>query len=256
MNDYIKEEFKKAFISKKTLMSIIILILTTLLGAIEYLVRSDFPFGSGYMFTFSYISGIPAVIIPILISIPFINSYNNELESNFLKYLFMKISPIKYGIIKIVVNFIVSGSVLFIGSLSCYTFFYLYRGVVNDGNSYVVASNLYHIFLNSQPKYFILLILFATLGAMSFSTFGLGMSTLVKNKYVSVLFLFFYSIISGAFFSNINIYINSQILFNFSFNDRVNSLSMLLIVNLVYFSVGVILFMYDVIKKGKKIGYV
>ncbi len=254
MKRYIKEEFKRAFVSYNTILAVLILFFSIVFGSIGNLIDKSFPFGSGYLFFTSYNVGIAFLITPILICIPYVDSYINDLNSGYIKYLLLRIKPIKYGVIRIITNAMVSGCTIFIGLSTGYLTLLKIKGIADDSKYIIINDELISLYNNSQPRYTLLLIMLATLGTIAFSTFGLGLSTFLKNRYLAILMPFFCFIFSGMFLGPINHYMNLQILFNISFYNDIKIINLILI-DIILFLIGTFLFMNDVLKKGKNIGY-
>nr|WP_312580065.1 hypothetical protein [Sedimentibacter sp.] len=251
---YIAEDFKRAFLSYNTLLSILILFFSIIIGSIDNILNENFPYGSGYLFFISYNVGIAFLITPILVCFPYVDSYVNDLNSGYIKYLFLKITPVKYSAIRIITNALVSGFTIFTGLCAGYLALLKLKGIADDGKYIIINNELVSLYNNSQIKYVFLLIGLAVLGAMAFSTFSLGLSTIFKNRYLAILFPFFCFIFSGMFLGQISHYMNLEILFNVSFYSDIKIIK-LIIVDMLLFFTGIILFLYMVLRKGKNIGY-
>lgn len=255
MNKFIKEEFKRAFISYNSILAVLLLFAAIILGSINNILDKNFPYGSGYLFFTSYNVGVAFLITPILVCLPYVDSYINDLNSGYIKYLLLRIKPIKYGAIRIIINAMVSGCTIFIGLSMGYLVLLKISGTVNDGKYIIINDGLVNLYNNSQQQYTFLLIVLATVGAIAFSTFGLGLSTIVKNRYMAILMPFFCFVVSGMFLGPINHYMNLEILFNISFYNDIK-IGSLILIDIILFLTGTFLFLYDVLKKGKNIGYV
>src|SRR3712207_7569766 len=87
-----------------------------------------------YLFTWST-RGFIGIFAPILVCLPFADSYLDDVDSGMQKYLYIKITRLKYGVIKLFVNGLLGGLVLLIGSFLSFLIF-LSRGiyVVKEAN--------------------------------------------------------------------------------------------------------------------------
>src|SRR3712207_9304047 len=68
-----------------------------------------------YLFTWAT-RGFIGTFAPILVCLPFADSYLDDVDSGMQKYLYIKITRLKYGVIKLFVNGLLGGLVLLIGS--------------------------------------------------------------------------------------------------------------------------------------------
>lgn len=251
---YIAEDLKRAFLSYNTILSILVLFFSIIIGSIDNILNENLPYGSGYLFFVSYNVGIAFLITPILVCLPYVDSYVNDFNSGYIKYLFLKITPVKYSVIRIITNALVSGFTIFAGLCTGYLTLLKLKGIADDGKYIIINNDLMSLYNNSQTKYVFLLIGLSVLGAIAFSTFSLGLSTILKNRYLAVLLPFFFFIFSGMFLGQISHYMNLEILFNVSFYSDIKIIK-LIIVDILLFLIGIILFFYDVLNKGKNIGY-
>ncbi|WP_141640081.1 hypothetical protein [Clostridium novyi] len=201
MNNYIKYEFKRGFFSIKNKLSIILCVMCMVLYVIEKLIDVGVKTDASYLFNVTVIELIK-LLAPILVCLPFVDSYIDDVNSGMNRYLYTKITPLKYGLTKILVNGLLGGLVLLIGSAISFLIF-LTRGINGFDNS-LVNEHLLHIFNKSPLEYVSLLLLFMFIFGITFSTLGLGLSTIFKNRYISTLILFVLYILSGFFSIKLN----------------------------------------------------
>ncbi|MBH0176247.1 hypothetical protein IHV09_22070 [Fictibacillus sp. 23RED33] len=244
MKTYIKEEFKRAFISKNTAISLILCIICILVGSFESFYLFGFLQNNAFnLFMLSYSEGTSAILstlFPLIVSIPFVSSYLSDVNSGLINYIVLKTGRLKYLTIKLIVNGVVGGSVI-AGSLFFSFIIYLIVTGFSKAelsNSTVVFGDIYQ---QNPVLYIYLLILNSFICGMCFSTFGIGMSTLLKNKYLSVIFPFLFYIFSGTILLQINKLFNSVITYDLNFYYDLKYTDVLLYQGLL-FLIGISLF--------------
>lgn len=227
MNNYYQSEFKKAFYSRKLLISITFSFICLCIGGIEYLsgyITSTT--GSFYLFTESYSSGFYSMLIylsPIICSIPFALSYLDEKKSNTFEIIVEEIGLKKYIKRKLLVNMICGGLTLSVSLVLYYIFLILIRGISpNDMTYYELNQHLGSIISNSQLSYIIIEVLFSFIFGATFSNFTFCMSFILNDKYLSIFSSLFFHMLSAVVLSRFSIYLNSQIIYSFSLSPDID----------------------------------
>lgn len=252
LKNYFQEELKRAFISKSTGFSILIILLCLIIGAIESYLFPD-PNNNAFNLLITGYSGgtasVLSIIFPVLVSIPFASSYVTDMQTGYLKYVFTKMETWKYIVIRLLVNGLVGGFVLSFSLLIAFIVFVLLKGT----HSTTVNSQLLvfaNIFVNYPFVYILLMILNAFLCGLVFSTFALGFSSLLKNKYLSILFPFLFYIFSGTVLIKFNHLLHGAITYSLTFVN--SSYSTVLSYDMVLLTIGIITFMLGVQKNAEE----
>lgn len=254
---YIKSEFKRAFISRNNLIANLIVIFSLLVAyyddskilppqidAIDLFIRCR---------TSTPLSFLP-LLAPLVACIPFANSYVLDKESGLLKYIYIKIKPKQFLLIRLIVNALVSGLVFVIAQSIMLIFLVIIYGVNSNPTCEVVGafSSFYY---SSKITYALIIIATSFIFGMVFSTLSLGISTLVNNKYLILLLPFIYVIITGTIFETIGlnniINLNAVMLFHIGYEKYVTGINVL-VYDGVLFLIGIILLYYGEIYKNEK----
>jgi hypothetical protein len=247
MQTYIKEEFKRAFLSKSTVLSITLVFLSIFIGAIESFL---FPVENNAfnLLIIGYSGGtasILSVLFPILVSIPFASSYIDDSKTGYLKYILTKTKLINYIKIRLLANGLIGGFVLsFCLSISFFLFV-----ILKGTKSSVIHAQiniLKDIFETNPFLYIFLLILNSFVCGMVFATFALGISTFLKNKYLTVIFPFIFYILSGTLLYKINPLLHSAVTYDLQYGG--SSLTTVIIYDLIMLIVGITTFVFGVLK--------
>lgn len=222
MNKYYQIELKKAFYSKRFLITIIFSFICLCVGSIEYLsgyINSS-NLGAFYLFTESYSSGFYSIFIylsPIICSMPFALSYLDEIESKTFDTIIEKFGFKRYIKTKLVVNFLCGGITLSLSLIIYYLFLVLLKGISpSDMTYYELNQNLGSFVGNNQILYILIEIIFSFICGATFSNLTFCISFLLKNKYLSILSSLFFYMLSVVVLSRFSAYLNSQIIYSFS----------------------------------------
>ncbi|MCI4252652.1 hypothetical protein MRP26_27460 [Bacillus sp. CCB-MMP212] len=250
---YLKEELKRAFLSKSTLLSFILAILCIFAGCWQYLyfIDPDNNFLNALLAAHS--SGtmsIISLVFPIIVSLPFAASYVIDLQSGVAHYIHIRIGRVKYCFIRLFVNGIVSGAVLSVSFLILFfTLLIVYGPNVNGVFSHetVIFKEIHD---KSPIVYTAILILNTFICGIVFSTLGLGISTFIKNKYLAVLTPFLCYLFSGTILVQVNKFFHLGILFDWDYYNDLQ-LSTVLISYIIIFLIGIGLFLFGALKKGE-----
>lgn len=243
LKNYIKNEFKRGFFSKRNKIAISLCFLCMVLYMHENLFSTYWEVEASYLFTWST-RGFIGTFAPILVCLPFSDSYLDDVNSGMQKYLYTKITPIKYGVIKLFVNGLLGGFVLLIGSFLSFLIF-LSRGihVVKNAN---ILSGLADIYTKSPFGYIFLIMFCMFIFGIVFSTLGLSISTIIKNKYVSMIFpLMFYMILSVFLEGVINWLSPSRLMLL-----RDGHIFTIFLYDFILFVIGVVIFLIKILRNG------
>lgn len=249
MRAYFHEEFKRAFLSKITIVTTIISILLFFGGFIEYMNKewlNSNTLSVLYLFLLGYNSGTSnfmGVFFPIIACMPFAASYLSDKKSGIDKYIYLRISRKKYQWIKVLVNGLAGGFVVFIGAFTAVLFLLVLRIFLDIP---LVGKELETVIFFqdmgiSNPFTMIMIILLTLfLCGFTIATFSLGVSVFIHNIYLSTLSSFVYYLISALILSKLYIYINLLSIydisyFNMGFIER-------MIYEIILCSIGVVCF--------------
>jgi len=243
LKNYIKNEFKRGFFSKRNLIAIVLCFLSIVLYKFEDLFNTYWKVEASYLFTWST-RGFIGIFAPILVCLPFADSYLDDVDSGMQKYLYIKITRLKYGVIKLFVNGLLGGLVLLIGSFLSFLIF-LSRGiyVVKDAN---IINGLADLYTKSPFGYIFLIIFCMFIFGIVFSTLGLSISTIIKNKYVSMLFPFIFYMILSVFLDGVIDCLNPSRLM-LLIDGRIFTI---FLYDFILFVIGVTIFLIKILKSG------
>jgi len=254
LKNYIKTEFCRAFLSKSALISFIITLLVLFLAFLEFVHFPSYSINSlkdrydaVYLFMrirHSTRASILVLIAPLLSSLVFSDSYLLDMESGFLKFIYLRLNQKKYIWTKIIINSIVSGLIISLASLVMLIFLICIYGIKEVNTVYLGPFGW--IYLKSRLLYAIFLILISFIFNVVFANLALGISPWIKNRYLTIIFPFFYYIISGTL---LPFSLNGTILF--TLNPQVTELH-IIIYQLGLFLIGVVLFYLGVVVKNEK----
>lgn len=250
MNTYIKEELKRAFLSKVTIGTVILSILLVFGGMFEYL--GWIPYGGIsvlYIFLSGYNSGTASflgVVFPIIACLPFASSYVEDCKSGLKKYIYLRMEKKKYMTIRFFINGLVGGTVLFIGPFIAFLFLLvikLFTGIPMVKEQ--METFTYFEGMGIHSPIVVIIIILGTLFFCGFilATVALGVSTIIQNIYLTVLAPFILYIISATVLMNINPNLNLLGLYNvdhygMSFTQRFVYGMILCVIGVVLFFVG------------------
>ena len=262
---YFKNEFKRALFGKNAIISFSIT-----LGILIAAFMKEFGFESiKYISQYPTFDAIDAflivmssnivIVFPLLATIIFSDSYLQEKESGFTKFIYTRMPLKKYVSIKVIVNSI--SSTLVAGSSSLFMLIFLvvtvgirnpqiasYTNNINGPLSYLLDSR------DTRLIYALIIILLFSIAYMVTATLSLGISAWVKNRYLVLIAPFFYYILCGTIVERLGI----NRIFDFhlarviSLKRSMTTLPNVVIYPLLIFIVGVALFYIGVVIKNEK----
>lgn len=244
MNLYIKEEFKRAIYSKNFFISFALCLICIIIGSFESIYYFGFQQSNAYnLFMLSYSEGTNAIlsmIFALIVSIPYVASYLSDINTGHASYIILRAGKMNYLLIRLIINAIVGGIVLSISLMITFIVYLLLTGFspAQLDNVTIVFAGVYNL---NPFIYILLLVINSFFCGAAFSTFGLGMSTIIKNRYLCVIFPFLFYIFSGTILNQINPFFNSVITYDLNFIQNLNY-SYVLLYELFLFGIGMITF--------------
>ncbi len=216
--NYFVSELKRALISYKTLIAIIITFISLLIGGFEYLFNDSFDIGAIYLYKYAFSDGTISILVfaaPIIACLPFATSYATERESGFLSYIYVKTTPRKYILTKYILTAFLGGFVLFVGTFLFFIFTLSLKGL-NPNDVITLNRSLEKVYLFNPLLYIFIEMTFTFIFGMVASTTCLVISDFFKNKYFAIVCTFFLYMLIGITTSTIIPYLNIQIVYDIS----------------------------------------
>lgn len=248
MKSYFECELKRCFFAKESFFAMCIILISLIIPYFNEL-KVAYPEADSLIYfirvrTCLMTSYFP-LIAPLVACIPSATKYISDKKSRMINNILLKIERKKYFRIRVVVNFLVSGLVILIPQLCMLTFLLLKYGVNNTTMDVFGAFS--YIFSYSKLLYVIILLILSFISSAVYSSFALGISAIVENKYLTMLIPFVYIIISGTIFEIMGINqifpLNIMILFDPSYNGNLTFLNILIYLIILLFT-GITLFFY------------
>lgn len=217
MSPYFKNELKRAIFSKSSLAAFLITLITLLIGFYgtsfyDFTIDIDECkkfYDSADIFLLTRDSGpnsFLGVIAPLLAVLPFSNSYLQDKDSGFLKFIYTRMDRKRYILNRILVNAISSGVIIVSSLLTILIIICLFLGVSTNPNSFFDGSGTYlFLYLKSKWLYVIFIFILSFLFNAIFATLGLGLSPFINNKYLSFICPFAIYILSATIFPYIGL---------------------------------------------------
>ncbi|MGE7918066.1 hypothetical protein ACQKM9_03835 [Viridibacillus sp. NPDC093762] len=220
---YIRQELRRALLSKVGLITILsstLLVFIGMFGPLKWITGG----GISIMYTFlqGYNSGTASFLVitfPIVACIPFASSYRTDIQTGFHNYVQLRMKKRQYMSIRLAVNALVGGVAIAIGPFISFCFLILVKLLFNVPMLRAEERLEPVMFFNSigvsSPILMILIIIVIMFccGAI-FATLGLGVSTIIQNKYISIFVPFIYLIISATVLAKIHPSLNAMALYD------------------------------------------
>ncbi|TSB45877.1 hypothetical protein [Alkalicoccobacillus porphyridii] len=250
MNTYVKEELKRAFISKVAFGTMILSIALVFVGMFEYL--SWISYGGIsvlYIFLSGYNTGTAnflVIVFPILATLPFASSYVEDCKSGLIKYTYLRMQKRTYMYIRLVVNGIIGGTVLFIGPFVAFVFLMIaktFTGMPMVKEHMETVAYFESIGVHSPLLMIIIILMTLFCCGFIIATIALGISTFIQNSYLTILIPFILYILSGTVLKSIYTNLNLLALydvdyFGMSFTERILYGMILCIIGISCFFIG------------------
>jgi len=228
---YIKQEFKRALLSKMGLITMVSSILLVLIGMLEALLWIN----SGvisivYTFLQGYNAGTASFIViafPIIACMPFANSYRTDIQTGFHHYTQYRMKKSRYMTIRLAVNALTGGIVVAIGPMIAFTFLMVLKLLLNvpmlrPEQRLEPVLFFQSIGVNSPILMMMLMIGIMFCCGMIFTTLGLGISAVIQNHYIALFIPFIYLIVSVTVLAKIHPALNAMALFDVDIIDKSN----------------------------------
>lgn len=243
MRAYFKEDLKRAFWSRMTLLSVVLSILLFFGGFAEYLgwLRSGVV-SVFYLFTLGYESGI-AIVFPLIACLPFAGSFVKDCKSGVVKDCSSKRG---YLWIRFLVNGLVGGFVLFIGPLVGFLFLLgtnLIIGTAMNGQDTEIYGYFSRLGIQSPIVIMILLLIGLFCCGFIMASMALGLSVFIQNPYIVTIFPFVLYLFTATVLLDMNPSLNLLNLYSLTsyghpMSDRVLYGAVLLAASMISFIAG------------------
>ena len=213
MKSYIKQEIRRAFLSKRTMLMYIFSMGLFFGGMYQYIawlpsqsVSIMYTFLSGYNSgTLSYL----ALLFPLIASIPYATSYIEDCTSGFNKYIYTRMNKMKYLHIRVIINALVGGFALSIGPILAMLFLLAIKLFTNASmlkaeEQLETITYFYSQGIDSPLLMMLVIIAIIFVCGAAIATFTLGLSTILQNHYFTALSSFIVLIVSATLFTRYN----------------------------------------------------
>lgn len=217
MNAYFKLELRKNIFSLRTIISILIILVTFI---IPYLEEFDSPYpgldGVDYFVRIHQFSYIPFVAM-IVSGFTYSTSIIKDKESGFINKL-LEIIDIKiYFKVKLAVNALINAVVFIVSYSISILYLIINYGLINDNGANInkgafLMNTLIGFYQTSKLLYIITIVLLTVISSIAFSTFMLGLVTVTGKNLIAYIFPIFWAILTGIFFQIFSL--NSIVDFN------------------------------------------
>lgn len=156
-----------------------------------------------------------AVLFPIIACIPYALSYRDEVDSGFFYMYLLKVGKGQYHIAKIAAVFVSGFLAVFVPCLIWYLFMMLVVGT-GDTTFPIRYMTLFSEKLYDHYPFLYGMVYTLNAGLQSgiFAVLGMGISVVIKNRYVAILIPFAYNIFSASVLEMYNPALNAITLFD------------------------------------------
>ncbi len=200
-----KHELKRAFFNKFFFLSIIVGSISGLFGLVSYYSDISFFKQTGncnaissyeaWIYCLSLGAGtIFRLIIPLLIAIPFTDTYLKDVKGGYIRYILTRCSFKKYFICKVTVNALVGGAVIVIP----YFIWIIITGILfsmelpNTDLNYLPDGPLGFVYAEKPWIYIGFLSILGFLFGIIYSSLGLAISVITQNRFAVICFPFIF----------------------------------------------------------------
>ncbi|MBB2481715.1 hypothetical protein H5P36_16150 [Bacillus sp. APMAM] len=157
----------------------------------------DYPMSAyiSWMFFTGNTYHIYSLIFPLLATLAYSDAYAEDFNSGFIKNILTKVNKNKYLRVRFIVNFLVGGSVstfpLIVNFLGEMTAFPLIENNQYFGMPIVIEDSFWPQLFYSHPFLYVMLrmLIIFLFGGM-LASLGLAFSTIIKNRYIVLIFPF------------------------------------------------------------------
>lgn len=219
-----KTEFKRAFSTISFKIAILIGLIFSILNAIKYnsfsigeqlksVAKMDpvTPFQNFMLFQLNPISNVFILIIPLLCTLAYGDSYAEDVNSRFLNSLITRVSKGKYLTTRYIVNFIMAGVTIAVPLLINFIIAMLSTPNIEPdiiyGNSPMLSDSfLIGLYFAHPIIYSLMLIVIDFFWAGAFASIALGVSIFVKNKFLVLIIPFILNFFIPSILQAFNLY--------------------------------------------------
>lgn len=202
----IRKECKRAMISKTSFIAFGISLFLLLVGGWDYVVPFPYPITVGGTYLEKYLMALSdgvsswlAVCFPIVGCIPYALSYRDETDSGFYYLYLLKTGRGKYRIAKMISTFVSGFMAVFAACLIWYLFMVFVIGTGESQFPIIYDIDFAQELYDEQPfLYGMIYTVNAGLQSGVFAVLGMGVSAVIKNRYIAILLPFAYCIFSAA----------------------------------------------------------
>lgn len=221
MGSYFVQELKRAFLSKKTFITCIISIALFFYGMASFIPHiATKELSILYVFLNGYNSGTGSFLIlmfPLVAAIPYATSYIEDKRNGVNKYITMRMKRNYYLQIRLIVNGLVGGFALFIAPFTAMIFLLLMRlttgaETIRGGAETLIVFQRLGVHSVEMMMLTVCLLLFCC--GFTIATLTLGLSTIIKNVYLTVLAPFLLLLFSGIILATFSPKLNLMALYD------------------------------------------
>lgn len=213
----VAKELKRAVISKKMLAAYTISLASLIIGGWDYVsgFSNNGTYLEKYLISLAYgTASLLAVFFPIIACIPYALSYRDEADSGFYYLYILKTGYRKYQAAKMISVFVSGFLAVF---TACLTYYLIMIFVIGTGDTQFpiliglfFAEDLYE----KNPFLYGMIYTFnAGLQSGVFAVLGMGVSAVIRNRYIAILIPFAYCIFSASVLELYNQAFNAITLF-------------------------------------------
>ena len=166
---------------------------------------------------------LAGLLCPILVMLPYALSYRKERDSGYRQLMVLKSSPGAYRRAKLLATGVSGAAIMCLAYLCWMPVCFLLGTKVRDPYGEVIrnlAPVLRPMFENYPTLYVVLFLINGALVSAIHALLGLGVSAVVRNKYLAVLFPFGYCLFSGIVLEHISHQLEAFWLINLGFGPR------------------------------------
>lgn len=207
MKYFFIEDLKRAFISKRTIITFILTFLLMIVGMGGDLLH----FFSGdssvfYIFMNGYNSGTSNYLIlffPLIAAIPYATSFLEDQKSGFNKYISVRTGQVNYCITRFFVNGLVGGASLFVPSFIIASFLCIFKFITGAAwlpkSTHETLTVFNNMNITSVPLMLLIVCSLLFCCGFTIATLTLGLSLIIRNSYLAILTPFIFLLFSGIF---------------------------------------------------------
>ncbi len=214
MKYYFREEIKRVLFSKALIITFLITLASLVFAWLEFV---HFP-----SWSISDISRIYdaidifirirsstrasflVILAPLLAAMVFSDSYLQEKDTGFLRFIYMRTVQSKYMLVKSFVTGIMSGLVIVSASLIVFISLFFVYGI-KETSLHQISGAFSWIYMENRVFYALFIILISFIFNFIFSLLSLGVSPWISNRFLAVVFPFIYFLVSGTIFDFLGI---------------------------------------------------